>query len=353
MHTQRWDIAPSQAKIAELGLVIKGSNQKGFLILCHNNPDPDTLAGAFGFSYLLQKKFNMRCVIGYGGVMTRAENKAMVNRLRIPVKRMRYEDLSQYSAVALIDAQPVTGNNLIDFRAVSQLLIVIDHHSLRKGSLKSPFHDIRPTYGATSTIITEYLVAAELTPSRSLANALLYGIKTDTNSLIRSCCKADYNAFSYLSPLSNPKVLGCIERPALPIDYFRDFQKGLAKTHIYRDVACSFLGRVRTDSIIPELADLLLRIEGVTWSLCMGEYEDMMLISLRSKSRTQASGLLLRKLVGKTGSAGGHRDLAGGQIVMSTLADQQKSSLPSKLITKFLKMLKRENVTSKPLVRDD
>ena len=50
---------------------------------------------------------------------------------------------------------------------------------------------------------------------------------------------------------------------------------------------------------------------------------------------------------------GGHRDLAGGQIVMSTLADQQKSSLPSKLITKFLKMLKRENVTSKPLVHDD
>jgi len=285
--------------------------------------------------------------------MTRAENKAMVNRLRIPVKRMRYEDLSQYSAVALIDAQPITGNNLIDFRAVSQLLVVIDHHPLRKSSLKSPFHDVRPTYGATSTIITEYLIAAELTPSRSVANALLYGLKTDTDSLIRSCCKADYHAFSYLSPLSNPRVLGCIEKPALPMDYFNDFQKGLANTHIYRDVACSFLGRVRTDSIIPELGDLLLRIEGVTWSLCMGEYEDMMLISLRSKSRTQMSGLLLRRLVGKTGSAGGHREIAGGQILMSTLSDQQKNVLPSRLIMKLLKLLGRENVPPKPLVRND
>ena len=241
MHTQRWDIAPSQAKITELGLVIEGSSQKRLLILCHNNPDPDTLASAFGFSYLLQKKFKMRCVMGYGGVMTRAENKAMVNRLRIPVKRMLYEDLRQYSAVALIDAQPMTGNNLIDFRTISHLLVVIDHHPLRKNSLKSPFHDIRPTYGATSTIITEYLVAAELTPSRSLANALLYGIKTDTNSLIRSCCKADYHAFSYLSPLSNPRVMGCIERPDAPNRLFQViFKKAWPNTHIYRDVACFF-----------------------------------------------------------------------------------------------------------------
>ncbi len=353
MHKQPWDIAPSQAKIAELSSIVEGSSQKGLLILCHNNPDPDALASAFGFSYLLQKKSNMRCVMGYGGVMTRAENKAMVNRLRIPVKRLLYEDLSQYSAVALIDAQPMTGNNLIDFRTTSHLLVVIDHHPLRKSSLKSPFHDIRPTYGAASTIITEYLIAAELTPSRSVANALLYGIKTDTNSLIRSCCKSDYHAFSYLSPLSNPRVLGCIEKPSLPTDYFGDFQKGLSKTTIYRDVACCFLGRVRTDSIIPELADLLLRIEGVTWSLCMGEYEDMMLISLRSKSRTQVSGLLLRKLVGKTGSAGGHREMAGGQIPTPNLTDQQKISFPSRLITKFLKMLKRENASSKPLVRSD
>jgi nanoRNase/pAp phosphatase (c-di-AMP/oligoRNAs hydrolase) len=108
MHKQPWDIAPSQAKIAELSSIVEGSSQKGLLILCHNNPDPDALASAFGFSYLLQKKFNMRCVMGYGGVMTRAENKAMVNRLRIPVKRLLYEDLSQYSAVALIDAQPIS-----------------------------------------------------------------------------------------------------------------------------------------------------------------------------------------------------------------------------------------------------
>lgn len=352
MSTQRWDISQSQAKIAGLSSILEGSSYKRFLILCHNNPDPDTLASAFGFSYLLQKKFGVKCVIGYGGVITRAENKAMVHRLRIPVTRIIQDDSNQYQTIALIDAQPSTGNNLVDSRS-NQPLIVVDHHPLRKASLKAHFHDVRPQYGATSTIITEYLIAAELTPSRTLANALLYGIKTDTNSLMRACCKADYHAFNYLSPLTNPRVLGNIEKPALPMDYFGDFEKGLAKTVIYRDVACSFLGNVKTDSIIPELADLLLRIEGVTWSLCMGEYDEMMMISMRSKSRTQKAGLLLSKLVGKTGSAGGHREMAGGQIPLANLSEPNRHALPSKLITKFLVFLGREHVAPKPLVPNE
>ncbi len=353
MRQQRWDIAQSQDKIGELTSMLKKSNQKDFLILCHNNPDPDTIASAFGFSYLLQKRFHVRCSIGYGGVITRAENKAMVDRLRIPLTRMTYQDLSHYHTVALIDAQPMTGNNLIDFRAVSQILVVVDHHPVRKASLKAPFHDIRPKYGATSTIVAEYLIALDLIPSRLVANALLYGIKTDTDSLMRSCCKADYYAFNYLSPLSNPRVLGSIEKPPLPMDYFRDLERGLADTLIFRDVACCFAGKVRTDSIIPELADWLLRIDGVIYSLCIGEYEDMMLISLRSKSHMPGAVLMLKRLVGKTGSSGGHREMAGGQIPMSKLSQEQKNALSSKLITRFLKMLKRDNAPSRPLVRND
>jgi len=33
--------------------------------------------------------------------------------------------------------------------------------------------------------------------------------------------------------------------------------------------------------------------------------------------------------------------------------DEEKTALPSKLIARFLKLLKRENSTSKPLVRND
>ena len=352
MPAQRWDIAASQDKIAELALVIEGHKQTRVFVLCHNNPDPDTLASAYGFSYLLLKKFNIKSLIGYGGALTRAENKAMVNRLRIPANRVDQNDLSAQQCVALIDAQPLTGNNLIDSRS-KRPFVVIDHHPLRKASQKAYFYDIRPDYGATSTIITEYLAAAGLTPPKSVANALFYGIKTDTNSLIRSGCKSDLHAFNYLASISNPRVIGAIEKPTLPLNYFGDLQRGLAKAIIFRDVACSFIGNVKTDSIIPELADILLRIEGVKWSLCFGQFDEMLVISLRSKSRTQRAGLILKRLVGKKGSAGGHREMAGGQIPMQIMNDEEKTALPSKLIARFLKLLKRENSTSKPLVRND
>lgn len=352
MPFQRWDISTSQDKMAELAEVINRHNNKKVLILCHNNPDPDTLAGAYGFSYLLHKKFSAKSVIGYGGALTRAENKAMVNRLRIPAVSMDQSDLTHYHEIAMIDAQPLTGNNLVNSRS-RRPLAVVDHHPLRKASLKAEFYDIRPDYGATSTIITEYLVAVELTPPRSIANALLYGVKTDTNSLVRNCCRADHHAFNFLSSISNPKVIGAIEKPPLPLNYFSDLQRGLANTIIFKDTACSFIGKVKTDSIIPELADILLRTEGIRWSLCLGEFDEMMMISLRSKSKTQRAGLILRKLVGKTGSAGGHREMAGGQIPMRSMEEQLKSALPSKLISRFLKLINRENSNPKPLVRND
>ena len=140
-------------------------------------------------------------------MVTRAENQAMISRLRIKMTHFSKIDAAKYYGIALIDAQPGTTNNLIASLRESPL-IVIDHHPLRKLTSKAHFRDIRPNYGATSTIVTEYLVAADLTPTRSVANALLYGIKTDTNSLVRGASDADFRAFNYLFPLTNPRVSG-------------------------------------------------------------------------------------------------------------------------------------------------
>ena len=210
----KWDVGRSACKLDALAAVLEGAGRRRVLVLCHNNPDPDSIASAYGFQFLLSKKFGIRSVIGYGGVVTRAENRAMIHRLRIKMTQLSRIDRSRYYGIALIDAQPGTGNSLIDSRATPPL-IVIDHHPLRKPSLKAEFHDIRPKYGATSTIITEYLSAAGLVPTRFLANALVYGIKADTNSLLRGASKVDFNAFNYLSPLTNPRVVAQIERPKL------------------------------------------------------------------------------------------------------------------------------------------
>ena len=182
MNSSRWDMSKTESKLLQLEAVLKGAGNQPVLILCHNNPDPDTIASGYGLSFLLNKKFGIRSVLGYGGVVTRAENKAMIQRLRIKMTQLPRIVLSNYFGIAAVDSQPGTGNNLLESRGALPL-IVIDHHPLRKLSRKAQFYDVRPAYGATSTIITEYLAASGITPTRRVANALLYGLKTDTHSL--------------------------------------------------------------------------------------------------------------------------------------------------------------------------
>jgi nanoRNase/pAp phosphatase (c-di-AMP/oligoRNAs hydrolase) len=352
MTSQKLDLTKSVAKLEELASVLRGAGRRRVLLLCHNNPDPDSIASAFGFRFLLSKRFGVRSILGYGGVVTRAENKAMIQRLRIKLQQFSHIEPSKFYATALIDAQPGTGNSLMGQRGEPPT-IVIDHHPLRRLSQKAAFHDVRPHYGATSTIITEYLVASELTPTRSVANALLYGIKTDTNTLGSGATKTDFNAFLYLSSYANPRVVGWIEKPPLPREFFEDYVKGLSSTLIFRDAAVSSLGKIRSSAIIPELADLLLRVHGVSWSLCMGENKNLLILSLRSTSHTYRAGVVLRKLLGRAGSAGGHKEMAGGQVPLSGLTRTEKDALPTNLISKFLKLIDREHCTPKLMVESN
>lgn len=352
MTSQKLDLTKSVAKLEELASVLRGAGHRRVLLLCHNNPDPDSIASAFGFRFLLSKRFGVRSVLGYGGVVTRAENKAMIQRLRIKLQQFSRIEPSKFYAIALIDAQPGTGNSLMGQRGEPPT-IVIDHHPLRRLSQKADFHDVRPHYGATSTIITEYLVASELTPTRSVANALLYGIKTDTNTLGRGATKTDFNAFIYLSSYANPRVVGWIEKPPLPREFFADYLKGLSSTLIFRDAAVSSLGKIRSSSIIPELADLLLRVHGVSWSFCMGENKNLLILSLRSTSHTYRAGVVLRKVLGRAGSAGGHKEMAGGQVPLSGLTRTEKDDLPTNLISKFLKLIDREHCSPKLMVESN
>jgi nanoRNase/pAp phosphatase (c-di-AMP/oligoRNAs hydrolase) len=241
----------------------------------------------------------------------------------------------------LIDAQPGTGNSLIAPKSPPPM-IVVDHHPLRKASLKAEFHDIRTKYGATSTIMTEYLVAAGLTPTRGVANALMYGIKADTNSLVRGASKTDFTAFNYLSPLTNPRVVAWIERPALSVEYLADYLKGLSRTVLYGNVAVADIGRIQSEAIVPELADLLLRLEDVCWSLCMGRTKDLLIISLRSTSRKHQAGQVIRRIIAKAGSAGGHKEMAGGQIPIAGMTHEERRALTEKLTKKLLKLLDKE-----------
>ena len=85
------------------------------------------------------------------------------------------------------------------------------------------------------------------------------------------------------------------------------------------------------------------------WSFCIGERDDLLILSVRSTSRLHKAGAVIRRLVGKAGSAGGHKEMAGGQVPVAGLTEEEKGCLSRRLIKRFLKLLDRECVHPRAL----
>jgi nanoRNase/pAp phosphatase (c-di-AMP/oligoRNAs hydrolase) len=297
---------------------------RSVLILPHNDPDPDAIASAVALGHLLTEKLDLEAQVAYQGIIGRAENKALVRYLGSPFRRLTTCDLHWADCIALVDAQPGAGN--VTLSPEASVAIVIDHHPPRDATGAAAFADIRPEVGATSTILTEYLQTAGLKPLRTIATALFYGIKADTMGLIRSTSPADAAAFCYLQSQVDMEALSRIEHSQVPAEYFKSFVLALQSARVYDRVVVAYLGSVDYPDLGAEIADILLRLRGIRWVVCIGTYKNTLILSARTKNR-QGAGKLVQEIVGSRGTAGGlsyrefvrrtcewHRNLSSGNL---------------------------------------
>ncbi|MGD8965894.1 MAG: DHH family phosphoesterase [Anaerolineae bacterium] len=303
------------------------------LILTHNDPDPDAIASAVALKQLLGEMMDLEGHIAYKGIVGRAENKALVRYLDYPLRLLTEAELSQSLPVALIDTQPGAGNNALP--SSLDVAIVFDHHPLREETSGARFADVRPEVGATSTILTEYCQAAGVDLPPAIATALFYGIKTDTMGLGRGAGQADVAAYFYLQARIDVQALVNIERAQVSADYFRGLVGALQSARIYHDTIFSHLGEMQRPDLAAEMADLLLRMRGVLWVICMGTYDGEMILSVRTHSQRDA-GEFIQSIVGDLGSAGGHGAMAAGQV---PLQDQDPEVLSHRLKQRSLERL--------------
>ena len=215
-------------------------------------------------------------------------------------------------------------------------MIVVDHHPLRK-STKVQFYDVRQDYGATATILAEYLLGTALEIPSQIATALCYGISSETQHLGRGATSHDINVYSLLFALANKKMLSQIENPKLPREYFKTLNRALHHSSVYKNAIVSSLGEIKTPDFVPIVADLLLKCERISWSMCLGRYGNKVLVSVRTSQKKVNAGRFLRKIIGKRGTAGGHEMLAGGQVACSSMADTACEKIEQDLTTRFLK----------------
>lgn len=318
-------------KLQRLLRTIEG--KKSALIIGHSNPDPDTIASGLALQYLLSEMGKIKSTFAFDGIVGRSENRALIDYLNLDYQFLDQVIPWNYDLIALVDTHIGMGNNPLGSEHL--VTIEIDHHQTHEKHQKAQFSDIRESYGATATILSGYLFAAGLKISTRLATALFYAIKAETQDLGREAEVPDRKAYLILYQLIDFRALAKIQRSSLPPQYFQDIGRAIRRTLVFDNVVISAPGKVDHPDMVAELADTFLRLKDMQWAIVMGFYQEYLYISVRTNDPECDAGKLVKNVVAKMGSAGGHDMLAGGKI--PCLNDSQKQwQLKEKIRKKFL-----------------
>lgn len=281
------------------------------LVLTHENPDPDALAAAWLLKRTIEHAADVEAVMAYPGIIGRAENRAMVQRLRMPLVPLGDVE-GRFARLALVDAQPWSGNSSLPEGV--PLALVVDHHPRRATTPRGAGFDIRPRAGATTTICAEYLDAAGVEFDRRLATAAYYALRAETQDLGREATPADRRLFVRLASRYDPAALFDIVYAKVPARWFDVLNLAWQRARRYDDALVTNLLDVDHPEIVAEIADVLLRVEGVRWTLVLGRFAGNVHLSLRTLRRDVDAGEIMRTLVEGRGTGGGHDMIAGGKI---------------------------------------
>jgi nanoRNase/pAp phosphatase (c-di-AMP/oligoRNAs hydrolase) len=325
-------------------------DRRSLLIYMHDNPDPDALAAAIGLKRLIEHEAVTRATLALGGIVGRAENRSMVDVLKIPLTPVEELAPGAYDALAIVDSQPGTGNNSLP--ADRTVDIVIDHHPPRPESARSPWCDIRPELGATSTIVLQYLRERRISVDAALATGLFYALRTETRDLGRESSEAERAAYLYLVPLVDHSMLFRISHPKVPREHFVVLDRALRSAQLFGDVVAANLGELVYPDLVAEIADLLLAYEQARFVLCCGRYGNKVFLSLRTEASEGRAGTLMRQLIDAHGAAGGHGTMAGGRLHAPATSDAHLQSTFDGLVRRFLMITGRQVADPVPLVVD-
>ncbi len=284
-------------------------------ILIYGNPDPDALASAVALKAVLEReKTNVK--IGYTGAIGRPENASMIRQLKIQAVPFSEEQAADTDIIALVDSQP---QFFKDF-TLPRCDIVIDHHPPLLDRPVS-FVDIRPNYLSASSIMTEYLRAANIRVTSRMASALYYGIKTDSRHFMGDLSHGDVEAIRWLRGKADRDIVRVIEFSQFSRDTLDYFSIALVRRRFVKGVMYAHLGPVPSADVCVQVADFLIRVEHVGWALVSGIIGEHLVIVFRNDGVKKDAGHTARTAFEAYGSAGGHYTMGRAEIYGHSLPE--------------------------------
>ena len=323
-----------KSKAEELEELLEAHRGERHIIVLQSFPDPDAISSAFAHQ-MIAARYDIECDIAYDGRVSHHENIALIELLRLHLLRVGESyDLKGYQGSVFIDTQGTTSGLTEQLRDVGvPALAIIDHHE-PQGMIEARFTDIRDDANATATIYTEYIESGLLRLERSdpdhrrLATALMHGVRSDTQGLVRAG-RDDFMAAAYLAEFVDPETLAAILSNRRSRNAMDVIQAALASRVARDGYIVAGVGYLRYEDrdAIPQAADFILTEDNVhtaiVYGLVIDAGREMIIGSLRTKKATINPDAFLKEALGGPQAGryygGGRREAGGFEIPIGFL----------------------------------
>lgn len=285
------------------------------------SPDPDALASAYAIKSIAGK-FSVDADIFTEKRLSLPQNRAFVERLKIPFYYEKAVNLDKYMAYVVPDFQ----NNLVEsIGDAIPCAAHIDHHSKSKSTIKCDFSLIEKEVGSTSTLMALIIKNSEVDFSdeemSSIATALTFGIQTDTDKY-NHITPPDFEALSYLSEFADNEILQDLNSMPISQELLLYYNRAKANETPYKDWGFFGIGYINAKhrDMIAIAADMILEkseyniiaVYALVENQRKGELN--LDVSLRSKNNKVDLNRVIKKI---TPSGGGRQYKGAYQVKLN------------------------------------
>jgi nanoRNase/pAp phosphatase (c-di-AMP/oligoRNAs hydrolase) len=286
-------------------------------IICHDNPDPDTLASALALARIGAHAGVDTVRKLYHGDITHQQNRVFVNLLGLELETYEPEEFDEAACLAVVDSAGPGVNNALD--PSLEVDIIIDHHATETPD--GPFRDVREGYSSTTEILVEYLQALDIEPGPRLATAMQFAIRQDTDGYLRQVSANTLGQARFLQPLSDVELLRQMAKPPVSETTLDALGTSIETRTVRSSYMVANVGRITERDAVPQATDYLLQLEGVETVIVFGINGREIHVSARSSDPRVQLGTLLEEIFGDVGSAGGHDGMAAAQLPLGIFGD--------------------------------
>ena len=300
-------------------------NYDTVVVQCHDNPDADAIASGWAlYFYFAHHGKRVRFVYGGPNEIRKSNLRLLTETLRVPIEHVQALD-EPPELLVTVDCQHGERNvTPLDGRTVA----MIDHHQIAPSSAGRPLAEIRPQYGACSTVVWSMLrdegidanqcdaSAFTVGPDnrdRRLATALYYGLYTDTMKLQEIAHPRDKDMRDMLRITASQ--IYSFQNSNLSLDELKIAGRALDGYKYNTQYRFAIASVMPCDpNILGVISDLLIEVDAIDACAVFCPSGDGVKLSVRSCVRQTRADELAREIARDVGNGGGHLRKAGGYL---------------------------------------